>query len=203
VAGERERSVRVPDLTGIAASSPPFWETYVNAAVASIGDGAIAVVGHSGAGAFLPAIGHCLGDRLRGVVFVDAQLPPPSGAHRTPPELERLLDENTVDGVLRKWWDWWPAAVLEAEVPDPALRATLRADTPQLPRAFYDESVPVPPGWSSGPCGYVKLSDGYVDEYNEAGRRGWPRTAIEGHHLGIVTAPATVLGAIEDILDRL
>lgn len=60
----RGSEVAVPDLTRVTESSPPWWRMLVDTAVAATADLAppIVVVGHSGAGAFLPAIG----ERLRG-----------------------------------------------------------------------------------------------------------------------------------------
>ncbi len=204
-AGSRGAVVHVPDLTAVTGSAPPFWEVLVQWAVDAVvdPDGRVVVVGHSGAGVFLPAIGQRLGARLRALVFVDAQVPPRSGVHRTPPELERLLDEKTVDGVLLRWWDWWSADALEEAVPDSAVRTTLQADMPQLPRAFYEETVPVPDGWSGWPCGFVKLSDGYQAAYLEAEGRGWPREAVDGHHLSLVTESVLVLDAIATVVARL
>lgn len=52
---------------------------------------------------------------------------------------------------------------------------------------------PVPKGWSGGWCGYLMLSAAYDAEFQEAGSRGWSRTAIDGtrvtnhHHRGIQT----------------
>jgi hypothetical protein len=66
------------------------------------------VVGHSGAGAFLPAVAGELGDRGVALLFVDAVVPPPSGVHETPARMRDLLDEQTLDGHLRCWLDWWP-----------------------------------------------------------------------------------------------
>lgn len=205
MAHSRGWSVRVPDLTAVDGSSPLFWETLMLSAVDAVADtaGRVVVVGHSGAGVFLPVIGQCLEGRLQALVFVDAQVPPTSGGHVTPPDLEKLLDENTVDGVVSKWWGWWPSDALEEAVPDPALRAVLQADMPHLPRSFYDETVPVPDGWSEWPCGYVKLSSGYQALYEDATGRGWPGAEIDGHHLSLATEPGPVLDAIESLITRL
>jgi pimeloyl-ACP methyl ester carboxylesterase len=157
----------------------------------------IVVVGHSGAGVFLPSIGEGLGERLRALVFVDAQIPPHSGVQRTPPELVELLDAQTTDGILARWCEWWPDAAMREMVPDAELRSALRAEMPQLPRAFYDMEVPLPDGWSEGPCGYVRLSQGYRELSNEAIQRGWPHAEIDGHHLTLVTEPEKMLDAVD------
>ncbi len=87
--------------------------------------------------------------------------------------MRALLDEQTVDGRLRRWLEWWPDVVVSELVPDMNERAALLDDMPSLPRSFYDESVPVPDGWTDRRCAYLKLSDAYEAEFADAGRRGW------------------------------
>jgi hypothetical protein len=158
------------------------------------------VAGHSGAGAFLPAIGRELARRLRLLVFVDAVVPPAAGAHQTSATMNDLLDEHTVDGRLRPWLEWWPEHVVTQFVPDPDDRASLLADMPPLPRSFYDEVVPVPDGWALGPCAYLKLSEAYEAEFGEAAARGWLRMELSGtHHLSVHTQPVRVADALESI----
>lgn len=158
-------------------------------------------MGHSGAGAFLPAIAGRLEGRTATLLFVDAVLPPPSGVHKTPPRLRALLDEQTIDGHLRRWLEWWPSEVVNELVPDLDERAALLADMPSLPRSFYDESVPVPDGWTERRCAYLKLSDAYDAEFAEAGRRGWRRAQLEADHLAIRTQPDRVVEALASLLD--
>ena len=195
--------VVVPDLTRIAEAEPPWWERLVGTAVAAA-DGLgspVVVVGHSGAGAFLPEIGQGLGDRLGARVFVDAVVPPRQGAHQTPDGMEQLLDEKTVEGTLLRWLDWWPTAAVEELLPNKSDRDVLAADMPRLPRSFYREDVPVSEGWSDRWCGYLQLSSAYDAEFEEAGNRGWPRATVDGTHLSIHTDPGRVLRAIESLLD--
>lgn len=194
--------VAVPDLTGVAQAPPPMWQSFVGATV----DGAqglgsrVVVVGHSGAGAFLPAIADRLEDRLESLVFVDAVIPPPAGVHETPGSMRALLDEQTVDGQLRRWLDWWPDDVVMDLVPDAAERVALLADMPSLPRSFYDESIPVPDGWMQQPCLYVKLSEAYHAEYVRAGQQGWKRTELDADHLAIRTQARLVVAAIKSLI---
>lgn len=204
-ARRRGRRVCIADATAIAEASTSFSATFVDAAMACVDDtdDPIVVVGHSGAGVYLPQIGDRLGSRRAALVFVDAPLPPPSGEHRTDSAMGILLDRHTVDGLLRPWLDWWPPDVVERLVPDSAQRRALRSDMPRLPRALYEEPVAVPPEWSTWPCGYVLLSDAYRAEADEASRRGWPVAEADAHHLAIVTDPPSVLDAIGSVVRRL
>lgn len=163
------------------------------------------LVGHSGAGAFLPAIAAAIGGSTA-LLFVDAVIPPTHGPHRTPDEMKELLDGQSVDGLLRRWLDWWPADVIERLLPDPADREELAADMPRVPRSFYDADVDVPPGWSDGSdarCAYLRLSSAYDAELHEAERREWPTAALASTHLGTHTEPGRTLHALLELTDRI
>lgn len=194
--------VALPDLTSVATVERP-QAVYVQlaAGAAATMTGPITVVGHSGAGAFLPAIGEAIED-LGGLVFVDAVVPPPDEPHRTPDGLARLLDEHTSDGRLERWLDWWPAEVVTRLLPDPTDRNELVADMPRLPRAFYDVDVDVPDGWSAGPCAYLRLSAAYDAEHDDARSRGWPTLELDSTHLATHTAPDEVLRSIVELASR-
>ncbi len=202
LAAEAERrgvKAASPDLRRAVIGAPPRVDRLVQAVVGSSGalEERVTVVGHSGAGAFLPEIGRVLGDRLNGLLFIDAVVPPRSGAHRTSSRVERLLDENTTAGLLAPWLDWWPRETVRALLPDVADEAALRHDSPQVPRALYDEVVPVPEDWSDWNCGYVRLGPVYDVEFVEAGERGWRRVSIAANHLAVFTTPDQVMDAIE------
>ncbi len=198
----RGYEVAVPDLTDVADAATPRWLAFVDTAVADAGTlpGPIAAIGHSGAGAFLPAIGQRLGQSLRRLVFVDAVIPPQSGAHVTPSALKAMLDQQTRDGHLRRWLEWWPDDVIDQLLPHPSDRQALINDMPHLPRSFYDESVPVPDGWSDRECAYLKLSEAYADEFEEADTRGWARIELDANHLSIHTEPERIANTLDSLL---
>lgn len=166
-------------------------------------DGPVTVVGHSGAGPYLPEIGRRIGDRLGSLVFVDAGLPPHRGVHRTPPRLRRMLDEKTEDGLLPKWIDWWPPETMAELLPESLDRELLSSDMPRLPRSFYDEPIAVPEGWPEWPCGYLRLSGAYESDVELATKWGWPTGRIDATHLGIHTEPARVLNAVLKLVGAL
>lgn len=192
-----------PDLTTIAEASSPKWRHFVDAAVEAVVDREnLVVVGHSGAGAMLPMIADGIGARLTALVFVDAVIPPPHGAHATPEAFRSFLEDKAKNGLLPRWLDWWPEEDVIDLLLDATGRAELYADMPQLPVSFYDEDVPVPKGWSTGPCAYLRLSDAYLDEYKVAGDAGWPRSIVNGAHLSISTDSVTVFDAIEELVNE-
>ena len=187
----------------MATTELPHRE-YVRMAAAAAGplSAAVTVVGHSGAGAFLPAIG----EKIKvdtALLFVDAVIPPPVLAHTTPARMKDLLDEQTDDGILRPWLAWWPSEVVAELLPDVGDRNELAADMPRLPRSFYDIEVDVPSGWSDEACAYLRLSAGYNSELDEAEARHWPTAALASTHLGVYTEPASVLAAIENLITQI
>lgn len=203
IARARGCDVVRPDLTGVVDAERPHWRDLVDTAVDSTSDRAdLIIVGHSGAGAILPAISHRLMDRLRAVVFVDAIVPPVAGEHRTSEQFLRFLDDNTVDGRLLQWLDWWKPEIVSELVRSPQQLEELRSDMPRLHRSFYDAPIPMLEGWSSGPCAYLQLSRAYDEESRTAKALGWPRAVIDGSHLSIFTDPAAVLDAVENLVDE-
>jgi pimeloyl-ACP methyl ester carboxylesterase len=69
--------VTVPDLTEAAATGEP--NALIGAALPPRATEPLVIVGHSGAGFFLPSIAAGLGSPARGLVFVDAGIPPGEG----------------------------------------------------------------------------------------------------------------------------
>ncbi|MDY7099779.1 MAG: alpha/beta hydrolase [Actinomycetota bacterium] len=202
----RGASVAVPDLTAVASAPAPMWPVYVEGAVAAARGlpGPVTVLGHSGAAVFLPIIADRLSIHAGPSVFVDALVPPAFGERRPSDEFLATLDRVADGELLRPWLDWWPADLVETVLlPDPGHRAEVAADLPRLPRRFYDEPVPMPPGWSGAPCAYLRLSEGYDDDHAEAASRGWPTAELDRTHLGIVTDPVGVVDAVGSLLVRL
>ena len=189
-------SVSIPDLTSVAGEPNPIEAFCQLAAHAGrTMDRKPLVVGHSGAGAFLPDIGAAISN-VAGLIFVDAVVPPTVGAHQTSPAMQEMLDSVTEDGCLRRWIDWWPEEAIAELLPNEEDRTALSADMPRLPRSFYNHDVPVPPRWSQHECAYLRLGDAYDAELQEAIDRGWPTARFESNHLAPLTQPDTVLGGV-------
>ena len=188
-----ELPVALPDLTSIAKSANPHTDFCRIAIEAGreLGNPPL-VVGHSGAGAFLPAIGSGIGT-VASLVFVDAVVPPVEGTHRTSPAMLKMLDSVTDGGVLRRWIDWWPEETVAGLLPNEKDRAELAADMPRLSRSFYDVDVAVPQDWSQARCVYLMLSDAYEAERRDAAERGWPTASMDADHLAPHTQPERVL----------
>ncbi|MFT3855612.1 MAG: hypothetical protein QM733_23220 [Ilumatobacteraceae bacterium] len=153
------------------------------------------IVGHSGAGAVLPLIARDVGAAV--TVFVDAVVPDPTTTLTPSDGFAALLDHlPVVDGLLPPWHDWWPPEIMARLVPDELLRAWVAAETPRLPRAFYDEPVALPEQWWQRPAAFLQLSAAYDEELARAQQWGWPTRRLDGQHLDLLTRPGDVADAL-------
>jgi hypothetical protein len=200
--------VVVPSLLAATTAGPPFAQGAVDAVAAAVGRASHGdepvVAGHSGAGPLLPAIGVALG-AVRCHLFVDAPLPTPGRTRFADlhPSLRSHLEALVGDdGLLPPWHEWWGAGALDRLVPDPGLRAGVLAELRPLPRALFDEPLPVVRGWPGAACAYLRLSDTYVAEEAAASGLGWPVTTVAGSHLELINAPSRVAAAMEDLVAR-
>jgi hypothetical protein len=194
---ERGHRVVVPATPPAATSLG--WAAFVGSVVAlARGLRSPVVVGHSGAGPLLPRIG----DRLRAsaLVFVDSDVPPESGeAPLAPPDFLEFLRGLAIGRRLPPWSEWFGPDAMAELIPDEDMRAVVLADMPALPLSFFEERVPVPPGWTASRCGYVLLSEVYAEQAAKAEASGWPVVRQVGGHLDIVTRPEDVAGAIVSV----
>ncbi|MGH7725592.1 MAG: alpha/beta fold hydrolase [Candidatus Eiseniibacteriota bacterium] len=213
VAAELERlglRALVPTLVDSEADGRAYWEQHVQSAVTAIdsfssGASPLILVGHSGAGPILPAIGNRLERPPAGYVFVDAGLP----SHRTS-RLEMLKSES------RTWADEfekhleaggrfpnWSDADLRPLIPDEKLRDAVLTEMQPRGRDFFTESISVPEDWSTVPSGYIQFSDAYAVPAEHARRAGWPFIRLQAGHFHMLVDPAGVAGALVEISGRL
>lgn len=197
----------VPDLTSVATTGPPFYPNYAAAAAAAVDDSLdpVVLIGHSAAGALLPAIAEAVGDRTHGVVFVDAMLPQPgrSWFDTAPPGLEAQLRGLAVDGMLPPWHEWFPPDALEELVPDASRRGRLTAEIPRLPLAYFDEPAPPALLAKSVACGLIRLGPPFDPAADKAERLGWWVARRDWDHLRMVTAPEAVAGLIAEAISAM
>lgn len=171
----------VPSLVDL---KPPFWRSIAGKVAAAISEPAI-LVAHSNAGLFVPVIAEAA--PVAGCLIVDGRLPGHTG--RMHDFLRPMVDG---DGLLPPWTEWWGDADVAPLFPDEQTRAAVRAEVPRLPVAYFEEEIPVPSGWDAKPCGYLRFSDAYVAEAEEAARRGWAVEHLPGLHLHQLVDPDAV-----------
>jgi len=98
-------AVTVPAPPDPASADPAV---VADAIADQLPEGDLLLVAHSNAGLYVPAM--TVRRPVRGVVFVDAVLPPARGSMPVAPErLRELLRESIdTDGRLPPWTAWWP-----------------------------------------------------------------------------------------------
>lgn len=175
----------VPSLAGLA---PPYWRSIASRVAAAVTEPAI-LVAHSNAGLFVPVIAEAA--PVAGCLIVDGRLP--GHTARMHDFLRPMVDG---DGLLPPWTAWWGDAGVAALFPDEETRAAVCAEVPRMPIGYFEERIPVPPGWDEKPCGYLRFSEAYAAEAEEAGRRGWAVEHLPGLHLHQLVDPDAVAGRI-------
>jgi pimeloyl-ACP methyl ester carboxylesterase len=170
---------RVPRLTNL---TPPYWRSVAETVAATITKPAI-VVAHSNAGLFVPVIAEAA--PVIGCLIVDGRLPGhPRGLN------DFLRAKARHDGLLPPWTEWWDD--ITSLFPDDETRAAVCAEVPRMPTEYFEEYIPEPPGWDAKPCGYLRFSDAYAPEAEEARRRGWAVEHLPGLHLHQLVDPDAV-----------
>jgi hypothetical protein len=189
-------STSVPDLRD-ALTSP---DEYTAAAGRHVGTVDV-LVGHSGAGAFLPQI--AASTEATATVFIDALVPGTGDAYIPSGRFVEFVDSLPVtDGRLPPWHEWWPADTLARLLPDESQRSDIVAENPRVPRTFYDASVSLPDMWWTRPAAYLQLSPAYDDDRDRAERWGWPTRQLAGHHLDLVTRPEAIAEVVVDLIGQ-
>lgn len=203
-ARQRGYQVQVPDLTLTVSDGPPFASRQVDAVAATVGQTQTILVGHSGAGPLLAAMGDAVGG-VAGFVFVDAGLPAPGKAwvETVPLELVAHLRGMARDGWLPPWSAWWGTDGLADLLPDDHIRERFVDQCPPLPMAMFEEVMPPSPGWSDRPGAYLRLSDAYQEPADQARALGWHVTEVAGNHLSILTNPELVIDPLFSLLCQL
>ncbi|SMD21061.1 hypothetical protein SAMN05661093_06714 [Kibdelosporangium aridum] len=161
----------------MTVTGPPYREKLISAATC---DEPVIAVGHSGAGALLPAIADT-------AIFVDALLPHPgqSWFDIAPPPAQAQLRGLATEGELPPWHEWF--APEDLPLPDGPLRTQFLAEIPRLPLAYFAEPAPVTPAIRQ--AAYIRLSEPYDTAADHAERLGWFVHRENAHHLAILTDP--------------
>jgi hypothetical protein len=158
------------------------------------------LVAHSGAGPLLPVVGQDAGPEVLAYLFVDASIPARAGSTPiVPAGFLASLEARAENGWLPKWSQWWGEEAMRTLVPDDVMRRRLEGEFPPLPFTFFQEAVPVPPGWPDAACGYLQFSPVYDPEMREAEARGWRTQRLPGEHLHMVVDPGAVAAALIDL----
>jgi pimeloyl-ACP methyl ester carboxylesterase len=197
----------VPALRDDPERDELYWSQQVESVVTALRGAPegqpLVLVGHSGAGALLPALGAALARPIAAYVFVDA------GIHRDGlSRLEMMVDEDApfADGLRAHLqsggrYPEWTDEQLQEAIPDDARRAAVLAELQPRGLDFFSEPIPVPAGWPDGPAAYLQFSTAYAVPAAKARELGWPVREIEGSHFLMLIDPETVADAILDLME--
>jgi hypothetical protein len=198
---EQGRDVFTPELIDNPQSDLPMWQQEVNSLDLPVTD--VVLVGHSGAGALLPALGKRLA--VHGYIFVVAVL-----LFQSATRLELLRSEDIefaqefahaleAGGTYPNWRD----EHLQALISDADLRQKLLADMRPRSLSFFTERIDVPTSWDTKPCAYFQLSEGYRSYASQAETRGWIVVRRSTHHFEMLTQPLEIAHLLVHLYEQL
>jgi pimeloyl-ACP methyl ester carboxylesterase len=201
--------VLVPVFHGTEETHAPWWKQQADAVARQLAplpaDQPLVLVGHSGAGPLLPAMGKLLDQPVAGYVFVDAGLP--QGGRSYLDEMEANIPAFAAElrhhlqsgGRFPDWTD----EVLQTTIPDDSLRREVLTELQPRPLAFFEEPLPVVADWPDAPCGYVKFTDSYARHADRARAMGWTYREFDAGHFHMLVAPEDVATALTDVVESL
>jgi hypothetical protein len=197
----RGHEVVVPDLTVSFEDGPPYCERQI-ATIAHCALRGSVLVAHSGAGALLAGVGDLVPE-LGGYVFVDAGLPTPglSWMDTAPEELSSALISMARDGWLPPWFEWFGEDAIVELLPESGMREAFIDDCHELPLAMFYEPRPPSPSWPNAPAAYLRLSEAYAQEADQARAMDWPISVLESDHLAILSSAASVVGPLIELIE--
>jgi pimeloyl-ACP methyl ester carboxylesterase len=189
--GAEGYAVVVPDFAPVLREQSPFYPKIARAIAndAERLQGDVVLVGHSGAGALLPVIANRIGQRVRGLLFVDAMLPHPGKAwlDTVPPDFGTRVKASSTNGLLPPWHEWWPPQVMAGLLPDEVERERFFRTLNRQPLAYFAEVAPPVEPPLTARAAYLRLSAAYETEAEQAGALGWPVEYEPLGHLAMVT----------------
>ncbi len=193
--------VVVPDLRGALTGPRPQWRAILDLAIAAASSVDV-IVAHSGAGVLMPLLAEQLSPEV--VAFVDAVVPGDGLTYQASDPFIEFVDSLSHDGpLLPPWHEWWGDDVTARLIPDGDLRDQIAADTPRVPRSFYDDPVPLPSSWMTRHgCCFLQLSPAYDDDRARAEAYEWPTARMAGQHLDVAVKPFAVGESLMSLIER-
>jgi len=195
---QKEYSVIVPTLTEPETDRKPYWKQHAESATKAINDLSsnkrCILVGHSGAGPILPAIGERLELPPFGYIFVDAGLPDNQKSRLD------MMKSETGEWVLDfekhlsnggKFPNWSESDLLKI-IPDDDSRQLVLQEINMRDLSFFTEKISFCDDWSTAPCGYMQFSENYDISASRARCQGWSFIKLESGHFHMLVEPVIV-----------
>ncbi|HKY56304.1 MAG TPA: alpha/beta fold hydrolase [Anaerolineales bacterium] len=199
----------IPALFDNPRSSLPYWHQHVESVAQGLAqtpkNQSIVLVAHSGAGPLLPALRDRLPHTICAYVFVDAGIPQ-EGLSRI--DLMRLEDPQWADefhkALLKgEQFPTWTEDDLREVIPNDDTRRNLHAEIRPRALSFFTEPIPVFAGWPEAPCVYIKFSQSYNWDAEEAKRADWLVYELNAGHFHMLVQPLTVAELLVESTQRI
>jgi hypothetical protein len=198
----------VADLEDDPGSSAPYWVQHAASVARKLKqlgpERPVFLVGHSGTGPLLPAIGAFSPHPIGGYLFVDAGLPIPGRAHLQeleaglPEVAAELRDRLEAGGRFPEWTDDEAREIL----PDEGLRRGILTELRPRGLDFFTQPFPSFAAWPDAPCGYIRFSSAYDQPAAQARNQGWPYREFKAGHFHMVVDPAAVATSLVDLIQE-
>ena len=191
-----------PKLGDDSDSAHPYWQqharSFARALIQLPQDRDLVLVAHSGAGPLLPVMRETLTQSVAAYVFVDAGIPR-NNASRL--DLMRLQDSQWAEQfhqtLLRgEQFPQWNAEDLREVIPDESLCQKMATEINPRALAFFTEPIPVFAGWPDAPCAYIKFSESYAWDLEQAKSANWVVREINAGHFHMLVDPPSVTDMI-------
>ncbi len=206
---QRGYDVVVPRLEDTDGVDAPYWQQHAASAARVIEtvphDRPLVLVGHSGAGPLLPAIGRQIPRSVAAYIFVDAGLPH-GGVSRladmeaNSPEFATTLSQDLTAG---RPYPTWTNNQLRDDIPDAERRQQILTELRPRDLVFFREPLPVVSGWPNTACAYLQLSPVYDKPAAHARECGWPYRTVNAGHFHMLVDPVEVTTILLNLIEEL
>jgi pimeloyl-ACP methyl ester carboxylesterase len=206
---QRGYPVVAPALVDSGTDSRAYWEQHAESAAQAINatthDDACLLVGHSGAGSILPAIGERLKQPPSGYIFVDAGLPADQASRLDMMKTESAQWADQFEKFLIAGGRYpdWSDTNLQSLLPDDHLRRQMLKEIHARGLSFFTERISAPEDWSLTPCGYIQFTEAYAVHTSLARQSGWPFIKFHAGHFHMLVEPIQVADALVHIEKQL
>ena len=197
--------VIAPTLVDSESDTRAYWEQHAESAARAVNaaptDDSCVLVGHSGAGPILPAIGERLKRPPSGYIFVDAGLPSHQASRLEMMKSESSEWANEFEKHLAAGGRYpdWSEADLQSLIPDDDLRQQLLKEIRARTLSFFTERISVPEDWPMTPCGYIQFTETYEVPAARARQLGWPFIKFPAGHFHMLVESIRVADMLVQI----
>jgi hypothetical protein len=195
--------VTLPALPNLARTAAPYYPAIGGGVASQIaGEGAAALIVHSGAGGLAASVVEAAPGLIGQVVFVDAILPHPGRAwfETAGDAFGAGVRSLAAGGEAAPWDQWFPPGALASLIGDHALRKSFLRELKPTPLAYLDEPAPELTAFDAIPWAYLRLSKVYEDEARLARQLGRPTLRLDLHHLALMTHPREVVSSLRNLI---